>query len=78
MSERRKRYGHGRWPRNQLYAIVASYRGMGREADWVAARLGVGPRLVQQIFDYLDWSDEVQLLEQLEQAQGEGLDPRLS
>jgi hypothetical protein len=62
MSERRKRYGHGKWPRNQLYAIVASYRSMGREPAWVAARLGVGPRIVFQIFEYLEELEESERL----------------
>jgi hypothetical protein len=65
MSERRKRYGHGKWPRNQLYAIVASYRAMGREDHWVAARLGVGPRLVTQIYEYLEQTEEVSRLRSL-------------
>jgi hypothetical protein len=51
---RPKRYGHGRWPRKQLYAIVASYWAMDRSAEWVVAKIGVGPALVQQIFCYLE------------------------
>jgi hypothetical protein len=62
MSERRKRYGHGKWPRNQLYAIVASYRRMGREDHWVASRLGVGPRIVKQIYEYLEMCEESERL----------------
>lgn len=54
MGERQKRYGHGRWPRKQLYAIVASYRSLGRRPEWIAAKLGVGPRIVEQICEYLD------------------------
>ena len=52
------RYGHGRWKRGQVYAIIASYREQGRAPDWVAAKIGVGPALVRQIYDYLEWSDE--------------------
>ena len=73
-SERRKRYGHGKWPRNQLYAIVASYRDIGRSPEWVAVKLGVGPRLVGQIYDYLEWTEEAELLEALDVAGGDPLD----
>lgn len=52
--ERQKRYGHGRWARRQLYAIVASYRSMGRTPEWVAAKIGVGPTIVKEAFDYFD------------------------
>ena len=54
---RPKRYGHGRWPRKRLYAIVAHYWSVGRDPEWVATKLGVGPALVSQIFDYLDERD---------------------
>jgi hypothetical protein len=50
---RQKRYGHGRWPRKQLYAIVAHYWATDRSPEWVAAKLGVGPVLVAQIYEYL-------------------------
>jgi hypothetical protein len=56
--QRQKRYGHGKWPRKQLYAIVASYRSMGRKPEWIASRLGVGPKIVGQIFEYLDWLED--------------------
>ena len=52
--ERRKRYGHGRWPRKQLYAIVAHYWSVGHKPEWVAVKLGVGPAIVAQIYDYLE------------------------
>jgi len=68
-----KRYGHGRWPRKQLYAIVASYREIGRDPQWVAVKIGVGPRLVHQIYDYLEWTEEAEFLAALEASGG---DPR--
>jgi len=74
MAERRKRYGHGKWHRNQLYAIVASYRAIGRTPEWVASRLGVGPRLVSEIYEYLHWSEEAERLRVAEAAGGDPLD----
>lgn len=56
---RGSRYGRGRWPRAQLFAIVQQYRIKGRHPQWVARRLGVGDRLVAQIYEYLDWCDDV-------------------
>jgi hypothetical protein len=52
--EREKRYGHGKWPRRQLYAIVGSYRDGGRTPAWVGARLGLSEHFVTQIFDHFE------------------------
>jgi len=64
---RQKRYGHGRWPRKQLYAIVAGYREAGRSPEWVSRKLGVGPALTVEVYDYLEWRDESEYLPVLEE-----------
>ena len=52
--EAAKRYGNGRWERKQLWAIVATYRTRGESAEWVAVKLGVGVKLVKQIYRNMD------------------------
>lgn len=59
VGQRRSCYGRGHWPRAQLFAIVQQYRIKGRDPQWVARRLGVGHRLVVQIYEYLDWCDDL-------------------
>lgn len=43
-------FGYGKWPRPQLYAIVATYWRMGRSDVWVARKLGVSLGMVQAIY----------------------------
>ena len=51
------RFGHGRWPRSQVYAIVAGYWRKGWTVEQVAVKLGLSDRFVAQIFDYLAWGE---------------------
>lgn len=64
--ERGHHYGYGHWPRNQLYAIVASYWRQGRTSIDVARRLGISRKFAEQIFEYLEWSETVDELEREE------------
>ena len=71
MGSRPRRYGHGRWPRKQVYAIVASYREAGRSSEWVAAKLGVGPAMVHQLYADLEWMETTEYLAAAEAAGGD-------
>lgn len=76
-TEKARHYGHGRWSRKQTYAIVASYREIGRDPRWVAQKLGVGVRMVEQIYDdFLDreLTDYYSALEGREDFGGEASD----
>ncbi len=57
-------FGHGHWPRAQLFAIIKQYREKGHGEAWVAQRLGVSCRMVEQVFAYFDWWEEVEADEQ--------------
>jgi len=48
-----RRFGRGRWPKAQLYAIIGSYTELGRPPEWIAQKLGVSDRLVLQAVEYL-------------------------
>jgi hypothetical protein len=51
------RFGHGRWSRRQLYAIVACYWAKGWSGREIAARIGIGQRLAYQIVRHLEWEE---------------------
>ena len=52
--EKERLYGNGRWPRKQLYAIVATYWARGEEVWYVAVKLGISRKHAKQIFDYFE------------------------
>jgi lantibiotic modifying enzyme len=58
-------FGFGRWPRGQLYAIIAQYRNDGRSPDWIHRKLGVSVSLIEQAFSYFEEEELDQELDEL-------------
>jgi hypothetical protein len=53
-----KHYGHGYWPRGQVFAIVATYRRKGWSDSAIASKLGLTRKFVAQIGRYVDDGSE--------------------